>query len=453
MTSLFRLSTVNLPPGPKGHFIFGNLPEYKTDPLGFLTKCAGEYADGDVIYLRLPYPAYLLTNPTDIQEVMSNINRFAKSRQELRSVRPVLGNGLVTSEGGFWHRQRQLVQPAFHRERIAAYGNIFTTYTDQLLSMWQDGEIRDIYKEMENLSMKIVGKTLFDTDVATETKQVQELMVTAMEHFDLRSRHLLLSLLPESFPTPENLRFRKALHQLDDIIYNIIQRHRAGGEDKGDLLSMLLQARYEDDSQMSDQQLRDEVVTLFLAGHDTTSFTLSWSLLLLSQHFEVQAKLIEQVDAVLGGRTPTVADVQQLDYTEWVLRETMRLFPPVWIRVRTALQDCEFGGYHLPSGSSILVSQWVMQRSPRYFNNPEAFNPDRWANNLAKKLPTYAYFPFSGGPRVCIGQGFAMLEMVLILTRILQKFQVTLAPGYSAKLWPSFSFRPRNGVQLQLTKR
>jgi cytochrome P450 len=248
------------------------------------------------------------------------------------------------------------------------------------------------------------------------------------------------------------LRFQKAVKQLDEIVYDIIQQHRTSDKDMGDLLSMLLQVQDEDGSQMTDQQLRDEVMNLLLAGHETTANALSWTWMLLSHNPEVQTKLQEELQAVLGGRVPSMADLPQLRYTERVVLESMRLYPPVWAMTRQALQDCEIGGYLIPAGTNVFMSQWVMHRDSRYFDNPEEFQPNRWADDLAKRLPTYAYFPFGGGPRVCIGKSFALMETVLVLATIAQKFQLTLVPEHPIVLQPSITLSPKHGIKMLLSE-
>lgn len=382
--------------------------------------------------------------------MVTNHHNFIKAKP-LRANRCLLGNGLLTSEGDFWLRQRRLVQPVFHRDRIAAYGEVIVDYTERMLATWQEGETCDIHEEMKRLTLAVVTKTLFDTDVAGEAKELSDALEVVMEQHTARRR--LSFLIPETIPTPSNLRFERAVRRLDVIIYSIIRHRRATCEDTGDLLSMLLHTHDEDSSQMTDQQLRDEAMALFLGGYDTPALALSWVWYLLSQHPEVEDKLAVELQAVLGGLVPNVAHLPQLRYTEMVVRESMRLYPPAWIITREALQDCNIGGYKLPAGTTVLMSQWVMHRDWRYFDNPEEFNPDRWANDLAKRLPKYAYFPFGGGSRICIGSSFAMMEAVLLLATIAQKFRLTLVPGHLVTPWPSLTLRPKGGVRVVLARR
>jgi cytochrome P450 len=362
-----------------------------------------------------------------------------------------LGNGLLTSEGDFWVRQRRLAQPAFHREQIAAYGQIIVAYTERMLTTWQDGETRDIYRDMRRLTLEITARTLFDADVTGRAGDVVAALDVVRERFVARVNTALL--VPEAIPTPANLRLRKAVHQLEEIVYGIIQERRTSDRDHGDLLSLLFHAQDEDGGQMTAQQLRDEVMTLFVAGHETTAITLAWTWYLLSQHPTVEARLVSELQEVLVGRAPSTAHLPHLGYTDKVLKESLRLYPPVWCIPRVALDDCDIGGYHVPAGTSLAMSPWVMHRDPRYFDYPEEFNPDRWEGDFAKRLPVFAYFPFGGGPRRCIGYSFATLEMALVLATIAQKFQLVLAPGHPVTLWPSFTLQPRDGIRVVVNKR
>ncbi len=456
MTTLLK-APVHSPPGPDGDFITGNLSGYWRDPLDFLSNSAHQY--GDIIRFHFgPNVSYMINHPDCIEEVL-----VTKRSQFRRYLNPdgsdlLFGNGLITSEGDFWRRQRRLIQPAFHRERIATYADVMVTHTNRMLATWQPEEIRDVQQEMMYLTLAIIAKTLFDADLAGEVEEIDTALKVMMQHFNENrgSNELLILLsylLPKWLPTTRQLRFRKAVKRLDDIVYRIIHEHRTSGKDTGDLLSMLLHVQDSDGSQMTDQQLRDEVMNLILAGHETTANALSWTWMLLSQNPVVEAKLLEELQAVLGGRVPTMADVSQLRYTERVVLESMRLYPPLWMISLQAVEDCEIGGYPVSAGTIAFASQWVMHRDPRYFDNPEEFEPDRWVDDRVKRLPTYAYFPFGGGSRVCIGRSFAMMEAVLIVATIAQKFKLTLVPEHPIVLQPSISLRPKRGIKMLLTKR
>ncbi|BAZ30281.1 cytochrome P450 [Cylindrospermum sp. NIES-4074] len=441
----------NYPPGPKPHWLLGILPEYAPDPIGFVSRCAKDY--GDIVYWKGSlFSAYQLNHPDYIEEVLVKKNSLFCKQQSLQILRRMFGNGLLTSEGQFWQRQRRLMQPAFHRDRIFSYGEVMVDYTNRLLTNWSDGKVLDVDEEMMHVTLEIVAKTLFGAEV-TDVETIGKIMQVSVEYFESRNTNLLLFMIPDWVPLPHNLRFQKAAKQFDEIIYPIIQQRRESGEDKGDLLSMLLQMRDEDGNGMSDKQLRDEAVTLFIAGHETTASALSWAWYLLSQHPEVEQKLLAELQTVLGGRTPTFTDLPQLTYTDRVVMEVMRLYPSVWATARQALQDCEIAGYPVRAGDNIIMSQWVMHRDPRYFDQPEVFNPDRWEGDFAKKIPYFAYFPFNGGPRICIGQSFAKMEAVLLLATIAQKFRLTLVPDQEIIPWTAFTLRPKYGLKMLLNQR
>lgn len=445
--------STNALPGPKGQFILGSLADYSRDPMGYTSWCAQTY--GDVVYFRsLLFPGVQLNHPDFIEEVLvSRRHLFVKDRT-LNILRLILGNGLLTSEGEFWQHQRRLMQPAFHRDRIMAYGDVMIDYAQRLVQTWQDGEVRDIHQDMMGLTVEIVAKTLFGADIASGTSEINTAMQAAIEYFELRSTNALLFFVPDWVPTPENLRFRQVVQRMERVIQTIIQQRRANpSSDRGDLLSLLLQAQDEAGQGMSDRQLRDEVMTLILAGHETTANALAWTWYLLSQHPEIEAKLSTELQTVLGGRAPTVADLPRLQYTERVAMESMRLYPPVWAMSRTVAQPCELAGCPLRPGSFVFISQWVLHRDPRFFDQPDEFKPDRWANDFAKRLPPFAYFPFGGGPRVCIGRSFALMEMVLLLATMAQSFQLTLVPDHPVMPWAAFTLRPKYGMKMQLTRR
>lgn len=438
-----------LPPGPKSRFLIGNFPLGSPDPLGLLTRWAHEY--GDIVYYRaFHFPVYFLNHPDLFEYVLvTNRDNFIKGRG-FQSNRRIFGNGLLISEGDFWLRQRRLVQPAFHRDRIAAYAEVMVAFTERMLATWRDGETRDVHQDMMRLTLEIVARALFSADIAAEVDAVG----TALEIFmqqNMRGR-MLFPLL-RSLPTPGNLRYWRAVKRLDRIVYDIIRERRAERNDNGDLLSMLLHAQDEDGGRMTDQQLRDEAVNLILAGHETTALALSWTWWLLSCHPEVEARLLAEIREVLGGRTPSVHDVPRLAYTEMVVKESLRLYPPVYAMPRIALEECEMGGYRVKARASVVISQWVMHRDPRYFTEPERFKPERWTKEFEKQLPKFVYLPFGGGPRLCIGQPFAMMEAVLLLATIAQKFQLRLAPDPPVEVLPTMTLRPKHGIKVVLHKR
>jgi cytochrome P450 len=439
------------PPGPKGHPILGVMPEFNRDTLGFIER-ARDY--GDVVRARFFYvQAYFLYNPKDIEYILStNARNFIKS-MSLRSnfFNRLLGNGLLTSEGEFWRRQRRLAQPAFHRQRIAGYGDVMVEFTEQMISTWQPGEVRDIHPDMMRLTLEIVARTLFNADVSGDAEHVGKILASIVKPF--ASQATLKWILDNRLPTPDHFRFHSLAKQIDEIVYRIIGERRASGRDEGDLLSMLLQAQDEDGSQMTDSQLRDEVMTLFLAGHETTALTLSWAWYLLGLNPEAEQKFHDELDQVLNGRTPTFSDLPLLKYTENIAKESMRLYPPAFGVGRQAIEECEIGGFRVPSKAQVFAFQWVTQRDPRYFREPDRFDPDRWNDPSINDLPRYAYFPFGGGPRACIGNTFAMMEIILVLARVGQKFRLALVKDHEVGLMPAMSLRPKNGIKVIVERR
>jgi cytochrome P450 len=452
------------PAGPRGRFLTGVLADMGHDPLGFLTACARQYGDFVPLALGLKQ-GLLLSHPDLIEAVLVTQQRSFIKSPTVRRLR-VVGNGLLTSEGEFWRRQRRLMQPAFHRQRIAGYANTMVRHAERLVAdwsaSWPDGEARDVVPAMMALTMAIVTEALFGTDVPVSPAEIGAALAEIGDHFNSRT-YSLLFFLPDEVPTPANVRLRRAIKQLDDVIYGVIGQRRRQEEDTGDLLSLLLRVQDEEERGegspggrgrgMTDRQLRDEIMTLFLAGHDTTALTLSWTWALLAQHPAVEAQLHAELDEVLGGRSPTMEDMPRLRFTEQVVTEALRLYPPAWAIGREATADCEVVGQRVKRGTVITISQWVVQRDPRFFEEPDAFQPERWAAGLATRLPRYAYFPFGGGPRACIGNGFAMTEAVLLLATIGQRFRLALAPGFEVTPQPYVTLRPKNGVRMTLHRR
>jgi cytochrome P450 len=426
--------------------------EPKGDTITYLKKCTREY--GDIVFFRfLGVPACYLSKPEYIESVLvTQNNNFVKSK-DYRAMRRVLGNGLLLSEGEFWRRQRKLIQPAFHQEKITAYAQIMVDYTQRMLETWSDGQTLDMHEAMMRLTLGIVAKTLFDADVSHEAEDVDAALTVLMGKF-LRQAGMAL-LLPRWFPLPTSQLLKHAVGRLDKVIYGIIEQRRASGQMSGDLLSAFLQTRDDEGVGMTDRQLHDEIMTLFLAGHETTANVLSWAWLLLGQNPEVEQKLIEELDRVLNGKIPTPADLPRLAYTDMVLRESMRLYPPVWVIGRRALSSFRLGDYEIPANTNMLISQYLMHRDARYFPEPERFDPERWraGDPRAASLPRFAYFPFGGGPRVCIGAAFGLMEAVLLLATIAQKFKIEVAPGEKVIMQPSVTLRPRNGIPVKLKRR
>ena len=406
---------------------------------------------GDIVTMRYyNFRVFFISHPDSIEQVLVTDNRkFIKGRI-LRKNKQLFGNGLLTSEGDFWLRQRRLAQPAFHRGRVASYADTMVRYASRIASEWRNGDERDIHAEMMRLTLSIVAKTLFDADVDREAKRVGHALEAIMQ---LNSDFRKLILTPTWLPTPRKIRATIATAKLNRIVYRFIEERRASGVDNGDLLSMLLAARDDDGSRMTDRQLRDESITIFLAGHETTANALSWTWMLLAQNPNVESKLHEELDRVLGGREPTVEDLPNLRYTGQVITESMRLYPPAWGMARVAIDDTEIAGYPIPKGCGVSLAQWVVHRDPRWFDAPLEFRPERWEGDLMKRLPRFAYFPFGGGPRQCIGNNFAVMEASLLLATLAQQFRISLTPGREIIPAASITLRPKTGIWGKIEKR
>jgi len=398
----------------------------RADPLGLLEGWARQF--GDIFRWRtLNFLVVFVNHPDLVEKVLVSESRNYRKGRGLQANRELFGNGLLTSEGDSWLRQRRLMQPAFHRERIAAYAGTMIEQGRRLAESWRDGETRDVHADLMRATLEIAGTTLFGTSVSdADAARISGALGTLI---GLNSSPRRLFPLLRALPTRANRSYTRAVRQLDDVVYALIARRRAElGENDVDLLSMLLNARDEDGGRMSDLQLRDESVTLLLAGHETTALALSWTLYLLAQNPEVADQLAAELDASLAGRLPTLDDVSRLAFTAKVLKESMRLYPPAWGVVRMCPAACTLGGYRIPKGASVILSQWVMHRDPRYFANPTRFDPTRWTDSFERDLPRFAYFPFGGGPRLCIGAAFATMEATLVLAILSQRFRFHVDP-------------------------
>lgn len=447
--------TAPLPPGPKRRFLGLDFITFRRDPISFIERMAREY--GDISYFRMgPQDVYFLNHPELVKDVLvTHQQNFTKGRALQRSKR-LLGEGLLTSEGDFHRRQRRLAQPAFHRRQIASYAEAMTAHAARMRDGWRDGETLDIAHEMMRLTLAIVGKTLFDTDVEAEADEIGEAMTEMVELFN--ALMLPFSEVLEKLPLPQKWRFERAKRRLDATIYRMIEeRRRTNGRAEGnDLLSMLLHARDEegDGAGMTDKQLRDEALTIFLAGHETTANALSWTWYLLSEHSEVEERLHAEIDSVLeDGRLPTFEDVARLRYTEMVLAESMRLYPPAWAIGRLSINEYKAAGYTLPLRSLVLMSPYVMHRDERYYPDPTRFDPERWTPEAREARPQFAYFPFGGGARRCIGEGFAWMEGILLIATLAQRWRLRHVPSHRVGLQPAITLRPKGGMPMTLRKR
>jgi cytochrome P450 len=439
-------------PGPKGFWPVGQVVQFRRDPLALLTRVAREY--GDVArFTAATQNVYLLNHPDYVRDVLvTHHTRFKKGRALQRAKR-LLGEGLLTSEGEFWRRQRRLAQPAFHRQRVNAYAETMVAYAEKTSARWRDGETLDVSGEMMRLTLAVVGKTLFDADVESDADEVGAALTEVMSLFG----YLMLPFaeLLEKLPLPPRRRFERARARLDAVLYRIIEQRRREGLDRGDLLSTLLHAVDEegDRAGMTDEQLRDEAMTIFLAGHETTANALAWTWYLLSQNPEAEAKLHTELDEVLQGRPPSAEDLPRLRYTEQVFAESMRLYPPAWLLGRRALEDYEVGGHLIPRGALVMLSPYVMQRDPRFWPDPGRFDPERFTPEAKSARPPFSYFPFGGGPRRCIGEGFAWMEGVLILAALARRWRLRLVPGQRVEPRPVVTLRPRRGVLMTAERR
>jgi cytochrome P450 len=451
------------PPGPRGFPIMGTSFMASRDSTQTITRWARQY--GDIFYYRFfGLHFYVLLHPQHVEQVLlGRTGNFVKGITS-RANPELFGNGLLTSEGDFWRRQRRLSNPAFHRESLVRYADITTEEATRLLERWKNGETRNIHNDMMTVTLRIVLRSLFGTDLGHSMKVIEPALDAIM--VSSSGFHSVAFFL--GIPTPTRARHFRAVHEIDRIVYALIARGREkleGGNGRmagtvpdaansaKDLLTLLLTARDDDGNSMSDQQLRDEVITLLLAGHETTALNLSWTWYLLALHPEVEEKLHAELDTVLGRRLPCAADLPKLQYTDRVIREALRLYPPAWRILRRTEEPFAVGAYTLPAGSNIVLSQWVTHRDPRWFREPERFHPDRWSEDATAKLPRFAYFPFGGGPRVCIGAGFAMMEATLLLATIAQRFRMRLVPNQHIEPLASITLRPKNGIRVELQER
>jgi len=443
------VSRKKFPAGPSEGLKRWSLGPLNNNPLEYFMKVAREY--GDIAGMRvLNFKTIFINHPDLIEEVLvTNARKYSKGRV-LRANRHVFGEGLLTSEGDFWLRQRRLAQPAFHRARIASYAATMVEYTLRMLDGWRGGEERDAHQEMMRLTLQIVGKTLFDADVERDAQEVGKSLEQLLE---IGANFRRTIFVPHWLPTATNLRMKREIAQIEKILYRIIAERRATGRDAGDLLSMLLSAQDDDGSRMTDRQLRDEAITLFLAGHETTASTLSWTWWLLAQNPAVEAKLHAELDAVLGDRAPSLDDLPKLAYTGHVITESLRLYPAAWGMARLVIEDHQIAGYPVTKGMGVAMAQWVVHRDPRWYDAPEQFRPERWNDDLMKRLPRFAYFPFGGGPRQCIGNTFALMEATLILATIARKFRLRLVTNHPVVPLASITLRPRHGVHVILESR
>lgn len=438
-----------LPPGPKTKIPLGHLFPFQRDSLAFLKKIADEH--GDIVHFKVgPIRVVLLNHPDYIKEVLSTQNsNFVKGRP-LKMAKELIGEGLLTSEGEFHKRQSRIIQPAFHRKMLESYAPAMTDCTVQLMNGWEDGLQVDMFEEMIRMSTAISGKTLFNVDTEQETPEINQALQDVMSLFGRIS--LPFSEWLFKLPLRSTRKFYNAKARLDDTIHRIIATRRQSKVEHEDLLSLLLQAQDSAEG-MSDQQIRDEALTLFLTAFDTTSIALTWTWYLLSQNPEAETKLHEELDQVLQGRIPMVEDLPQLKYTRMVLGESMRIYPPIYLITRQALEDFEVGPYVVPADTIVLMSPYLIHHDARFRQNPETFDPYAWEEHAQGISSKYEYFPFSRGPRACIGEPYAWLEGVLVLATIAQSWRLKLVPGHPVELLQLINLRPKYGMMMELERR
>jgi cytochrome P450 len=472
---------IKYPPGPTYKLPGKLIRQFIHDPIKTLTTIAQKYGEISHFKLGPKQHVYLINNPDYIEKVLIYDHRNFKKGKRLQTAKAILGEGLVTSEGDFHNRQRRLIQPIFHPRQIMSYSKVMTDYASRFRNKWKEGSTVDISQELMQLTLGIICKTVLNYDVESEAQQVGKAL-TISRNYSKRLQSPIGHVL-DKFPIlPAPKRARQAKNELDSLVYGLISNRRQrkeSNDDKGydDLLTKLLEAqdsnasldRPDDASstdtsigKMSDKQVRDEVMTIFVAGHETTANALTWAFYLLSQYPNVEMKLHDEIDSVLGvidnnnhdvGNIPTVDNIPKLRYTEKVLRESMRLYPPVWTIGRYVENDYSVGEYTIPAGSSIFMSQYVMHHNPLYYEKPELFNPDRWTEEFKTHLPRFSYFPFGGGIRGCIGEPFAWMEGILVIATIAQKWLIRLAPDQRIKLDPAITLRPKYGMKMKLIRR
>lgn len=440
------------PAGPPGWPLLGNLLALNRDPLGFLTETARHY--GDLVSLDLAgWPVLLVGDMDAIESILVKDHRnYVKNRLFWRHVAALFGQGLLTNEGEAWQRQRRLAAPAFAGQQLLAYGGDMVTLAGHMLDGWKSGEILDVHPEMMGLTLRIAAKTLFGSEVEEDLGEMDHALNDLI--MEIASRFKRPFVIPDAVPLPGHLRYRRAIRTVERVVARMIADRRASGlEGRNDLLSRMMASHDEAGSSMSDALLRDEAITLLLAGHETTALALSWTFYLLGLHPQIQARLASEIAETIGERPATTDDLPRLKYTESVVMEAMRVYPPAWGIGRESTTTCELGGYAVRAGTTIFIVPWILHRDPRYFDEPEVFRPERWMGPLARTLPRFAYMPFGGGPRICIGQRFAMIEAVLLLATIAQRFSVEWQRDRTVTPFPSITLRPAGGVWVRIEAR
>ena len=443
-------------PQPSGLPLVGNYPELRKNPLEFFLRAFRDH--GDVVRMRFGWvEAHLLSHPAHAKYVLQeHWQDFSKNTPGFDKLRLVLGNGLLTSEGDFWRRQRRLMQPAFHHARLEGLVEVMVKAAADLGDEWavaaRAGRVVDVAEDMMRLTLRIVAETLLGTDVTRESKDIGPAVTAVLEDVNQRAKQVFD--VPQTIPTRQNRKLARALATLDAVVLRAIAEHRQRTPSRPDLLTLLLAVKDEDTGEgMSDRQIRDEVMTIFLAGHETTANALAWTFALLSQHPRFDGEVRDEISSVLRGALPQFSDAARLPRTTMVVKESMRLYPPAWTIGRFAKQPHTFGGFRVDAGNIVFVSPYVIHRHPELWSNPEGFDPDRFTPERESQRPRFAYFPFGGGPRICIGNAFAMLEAQLVLATLLPRFRLELPPGHTPTVQPLVTLRPRGGLPMRVRMR
>ncbi len=433
-----------LPPGPKPFPIVGNMLQFQRDQIEYMQRMRRTYGNMVTIHVGKT-PVVMVFRPEHIRYILTEHPRNFTSLQSTGDMTETVGQGLLTLEGEAHRQQRRFVQPAFHRKRVEGYANTMVQYTLEMLKAWHAGEEKNMAREMQELTLRIVAKSLFNLELASQVHELGQQFTTMMEN----RRRTLARMLHIRFDAPFTAYGRRigARRKVDTMIYRLIAQRRAEGRDVGDVLSMLLTA-HEEGNKLTDTQIRDHVMTLMAAGHETTANALTWTFYLLSQNPDACARLLTELQMVLVGEAPTLNTLINLPYTEWVIQEAMRLYPPAWRIGRYAIEAFDMGSYHFPKGTIFLISQWVMHRHPEFWENPDEFHPERWDPVRGEKMTPWTYFPFGGGPRICIGMPFAQLEAKLLLATILQHYTPRLVPGFPVQLQQLVTLRPKGGLPM-----
>jgi cytochrome P450 len=441
-------------PGPRTRRLLGSLSAFQADPLQFLLENAASY--GDVVRFQFgPMTGHLVTHPDGVKQILQeNNHNYGRDTRGFQALKSTIGDSILTTDGDYWRRQRRIAQPAFHRQRLAGFADLMVSSAQAMVERWKErpeGEIFDVTPELLKVTLRILGLSMFGIDLSDDSEEIASALTIGLEHTTDRARRVFH--LPDFIPTPKNRAYKKALATLDRIVLGMIAERRKSKEQKHDLLQMLLETRDEETGEtMNDLQLRNELLTMLLAGHETTAMSLTWTFTLLARYPAARRALEAEVDSVLAGRTATLEDLPKLPVSKMVIEESMRILPPVWVVARSVENDDNILGYHIPKGSIVFVSPWVTHRLPSLWSDPEGFDPERFRTDDAAR-PRYAYFPFGGGPHLCIGQGFAMMEAQLVLATVAQSFRLALNPGHKVEMEPLITLRPKHGVQVIAQRR